>query len=413
MNKNRILAVIFITILIEVIGFSMIIPILPFMFTDASSAIYVLAEGTSQRTGYILLGVLFSLYTFAQFFSNPVFGQYSDKYGRRPLLMGSILGTSLSNFGFAYAVSIVSLPLMFVMRFVDGITGGSIAIAQSVVADISDKKSRAKNFGIAAAAVGLGFMIGPVIGAVLSDTDIVPWFGPAFAFVVSGIFSLINVFLLRRFLLETSPKDHTLKINIVSSVKNIAKIFTSLERRTLYGTAFIYSFGFTLFTSFFGVILLQQFNYTQTHIGFFFLYIGVLGILFYTQLIPYLDKRFHQYPIIIIGSLLLSLTLGMISFIHTTAMLLVVVFIFSAANSITGTGIAAVISRNAHDSQQGEVLGLKASSDALGQAIPALIAGILAAMYGPNFPLEFAAVIFLFMAGLVFWKRKFFISERE
>ena len=102
MHKKKVLATVFLTILIEVIGFSMIIPILPFMFTDPESSSYVLAPGTSQNVGYLLLGALFSLYSFAQFFANPVFGQFSDKYGRRPMLKGAIFGTGISNFMFAF-----------------------------------------------------------------------------------------------------------------------------------------------------------------------------------------------------------------------------------------------------------------------------------------------------------------------
>lgn len=408
MNKNKILIIIFMTILIETIGFSMIIPILPFMFTDPNSAIYVLGKGISQQTGYVLLGALFSAYTLAQFFANPVFGQYSDKYGRRPLLMASIFGTSLSNFGFAYAISILSLPLMFFMRFIDGITGGSIAIAQSVVADISEKKDRAKNFGIAGAAIGLGFMIGPLIGGVLSDANIISWFGPVLAFIVSGILSMVNVLFLRKFLPETSPRDITKKISIVKSVKNISLIFTNIKYRFLYGISFLYSFGFTLFTSFFGVILFQQFDYTQSNIGLLFFYIGILGIIFQTQLIPRIDRKFPQYKIIILGSLLLMTTLGILSFINTTILLLIIMFIFSAANSVTRTGIASIISRSAHDTRQGEALGFKASSDALGQTVPALLAGILAGIYGPHFPIKFAAIIFFVMAVLVIRKHTFY-----
>lgn len=406
MNQKYVLGTIFITILIEVIGFSMIIPILPFMFTDPTSPSYVLPSGTSEGMEYFLLGALFSLYTLAQFFANPVFGQFSDKYGRRPLLKGSILGTSASNVMFAFGILFMNLPLLFVARFLDGITGGSIAIAQSVIADISKPKDRAKNFGIAGAAFGLGFMIGPFLGGILSNSDLVSWFGPFFAFLISGALSFINVFLLHFFLPETSPMDQDLNVKVFKSIRNIGQMVNSKTNRIIYGTAFIYSFAFTLFTSFLSVFLLQVFNYNETNIGFLFFYIGIIGILSQTQLVTWADARFAQYKIVIIAALIVAAVLGLITFTNQTRILLVLILFFSSANSLLRTGLTTIASHSASTKDQDKVLGFRASADALGQTMPALIAGGLAAFYGVAFPLQVAAIIFLLLAVLLFWFRQ-------
>jgi len=411
MHKKKVLATVFLTILIEVIGFSMIIPILPFMFTDPESSSYVLAPGTSQNVGYLLLGALFSLYSFAQFFANPVFGQFSDKYGRRPMLKGAIFGTGISNFMFAFGFMFASLPTLFIARFIDGITGGSIAIAQSVVADISDKSDRAKNFGIAGAAFGLGFMIGPFLGGILSNADLVPWFGPFFAFMVSGAFSLLNVVVLHKLLPETSPMDKSLNVKIFKSVRNIGQMIQSRANRVLYGSAFIYSFAFTLFTTFLGVFLLQRFGYTETNIGFLFFYIGIIGILSQTQLVTWADARFSQYKITISGALVMALALGLITFSDQTLILLLLILFFSCANSLLRTGLSTITAESAEAKDQGKVQGFKASADALGQTVPAVLAGVLAALYGAAFPLQLAAIIFVGLAALMFIFRTSLMTE--
>ncbi|XMO87448.1 MFS transporter [Algibacter sp. AS12] len=413
MNQKKTIDIVFVTILIEVIGFSMIIPILPFMFTDPNSPSYVLPAAMSKETGYLLLGILFSIYTFAQFFANPVFGQYSDKFGRRPLLKGAIMGTGVSNVLFAVGILIGNLPLLFIARFFDGITGGSIAIAQSVVADISEPKDRAKNFGIAGAALGLGFMIGPFLGGLLSNSELVPWFGPFFAFMVSAVFSFTNVFLLHKRLPETSPMDKSLDVKLFKSLGNISEIIKTKANRVLYGSSFIYSFAFTLFTSFLGVFLLKRLDYSETNIGLLFFYIGIVSIISQTQLVPRIDKLYQQYKISIVSAFVLFAALGLLTFTTRTMELLVFVLFFASANELLRTGIITITSQSGSRKEQGKVLGFRASADSLGQTIPALIAGVLAGLYGYEFPIQVATVIFGFLGLFMLILRKWLMSKKE
>ncbi len=413
MKEKQTLKIVFVTILIEVIGFSMIIPILPFMFTDPESSSYVLSSDTTQQTGYLLLGALFSIYTFAQFFANPVFGQYSDKFGRRPLLKGAIFGTASSNVLFAFGILFSSLPILFIARFLDGITGGSIAIAQSVVADISEPKDRAKNFGIAGAALGLGFMIGPFLGGFLSNSDLVPWFGPFFAFMVSAAFSFTNVLLLHKLLPETSPMDKGLSVKFFKSIANISEMVKTKSSRVLYGSSFIYSFAFTLFTSFLGVFLLKRFDYSETNIGLLFFFIGILSILSQTQLVPRVDKLFRQQKISSISALVLFVALGTMTLTEQTWQLLLTIVFFASANELLRTGIITMTSNSTSAREQGKVLGFRASADALGQTIPAMVAGVLAGLYGYELPLQLATILFCVLGIFIFTFRKAFLSSKE
>jgi len=178
-------------------------------------------------------------------------------------------------------------------------------------------------------------------------------------------------------------------------------MINSTANRVLYGSTFVYSFAFTLFTSFFGVLLLQRFEYTETNIGLLFFFIGIIGIISQTQLVPKIDERFKQYRVTIISSVIVAISLLLITFTNQTLILLLIIIFFSSANSLLRTGITTIASQSASSRDQGKVLGLKASADALGQTIPAIIAGVLAGLYGPAFPLQVAAGIFVVLALLM------------
>lgn len=340
-----------------------------------------------------------------------MFGQFSDKLGRRPLLKGAIFGTAVSNVMFAFGVLFGSLPVLFIARFFDGITGGSVAIAQSVVADISEPKDRAKNFGIAGAALGLGFMIGPFLGGILSNAEIVSWFGPFFAFMVSAGFSFANVIILHVMLPETSPMDKSLDVNIFASVKNIKEMVESKTNRAMYGSAFMFSFAFTLFTSFFGVFLLERFGYSETNIGLLFFYVGIISIISQVQLIPRMDAVYQQYKVCIVSALVMVAALGLITMTSQTIVLLVMVIFFASSVELLRTGITTIASRSASARDQGKVLGFRASADAIGQTFPAIIAGVLAGYFGSAFPLQLAVAVFVILALIMYVSRKSLITH--
>src|ERR687886_2036909 len=152
------LLVIFITVFIDLIGFGIVIPVLPF---------YV--EGTKFNASPRVVGLLFASYSVMQLVFTPVLGRLSDRYGRRPVLFLSLLGTSLGFFILGFATT---LWMLFLGRIIDGITGGNISTAQAYIADITPPEERARGMGLIGAAFGLGFIFGPAIGGVLSKWDI-------------------------------------------------------------------------------------------------------------------------------------------------------------------------------------------------------------------------------------------------
>src|SRR4028119_2121433 len=181
--KRSPLLVIFITVFIDLIGFGIVIPVLPY---------YV--EGTNFNATPRTVGILFASYSVMQLIFSPILGRLSDKYGRRPILFFSLLGTSL---GFLILGLATTLWMLFLGRIIDGITGGNISTAQAYIADITTPENRAKSMGLIGAAFGLGFTFGPAIGGVLSQWGIgVPFF-------FAGGLALANAVLLYFTLPET------------------------------------------------------------------------------------------------------------------------------------------------------------------------------------------------------------------
>lgn len=171
-KKSNPMLTIFLTVFIDLLGVGVLIPVMPLLLGDPTSPYYLLPTGWSTEQGYVLLGLLTAVFPLMQFFATPILGQLSDKYGRKDILLISLFGTSLSYVLFAYGIMSRNLPLLFVSRALDGITGGNISVAQAAIADISLPENRAKNFGLIGMAFGLGFIFGSFLGGKLSDPTV-------------------------------------------------------------------------------------------------------------------------------------------------------------------------------------------------------------------------------------------------
>lgn len=396
------LPVVFFIVFLDMLGIGILIPVVPQLLGNPASPFYLLPAGWSLEHGYILLGALVTLFPLMQFFATPVLGQLSDRYGRKPLLLASLSGTGVSYVLFALGILWRNLPLLFFARAVDGITGGNISVAQASISDVTPPEHRAKNFGLIGAAFGLGFIMGPYLGGKLSDPSVVSWFDAATPFWFAALLSLVNVLFVTVRFTETNRHPKTDRdINWRKSAQNIARAWTLAPLRPLYLTNFLYQSGFTFFTAFFGVFLIDRFGFTQGNIGDFFAYLGV-WIVIAQALVVRRVNRLHAESTVLRVSVIASgiVVLGYLVPTVWWGLLFVVPF-FAAFVGLTQANLMGLLSRSASPRIQGEVLGINASVQALAQAIPPLVAGLLASALSPRAPILVASAL-IGLAGLTF-----------
>lgn len=397
-DSRKSLILVFTIILIDMLGVGILIPVIPLLLTDPS---YPYHLHVSEDAGYLLLGLLNAIYPFMQFIATPILGQISDHFGRRPVLAFSILGTCLSYAVFAIGIITKDIPLLFLSRGLDGITGGNIAVAQASIADITTPENRAKNFGIIGAAFGIGFIVGPFLGGVLSDPGTLSWFDATTPFWFASILSFLNMLAILFFFRETLPKKKDERIEFGKSFRNVKAAFMDRGLRPLFVSSFLYQSGFSFFTTFFGVYLISRFGFNQTDIGNYFALIGICIVFTQAVITRALSGRVKPHLIVAVCLFGVSATLALIYLVRTPHELFLLTLPNAMCIGLIMANLTALISTLAKQERQGEVLGINSSVQALAQSIPPVLAGVAAAVFAPSTPIIFAAALVL-VAAFVF-----------
>lgn len=359
--KRSPLLVIFITVFIDLIGFGIVIPVLPH---------YV--EGTKFNASPRTVGILFASYSVMQLIFSPILGRLSDRYGRRPVLFFSLLGTSLGFFILGFATT---LWMLFLGRIIDGITGGNISTAQAYIADVTTPENRAKGMGLIGAAFGLGFIFGPAIGGILSQWGIgVPFF-------FAGGLALANAVLLYFTLPETVTPDHPARTSAATG--RWSQLVDAVKQPSLaYVLAiyFLFIVAFSIMTTSFALFTMYRFGYDATHNGYLFMYVGIIGAIIQGGLIGRLVKMFGEMPLVIAGALMFALSLFAIPFAGPQTglgALLLVGGVFAVGNSLATPSLTTLASKSVGRGEQGGVLGVTQSVASLARAVGPIIAAVL------------------------------------
>jgi DHA1 family tetracycline resistance protein-like MFS transporter len=360
--KRSPLLVIFITVFIDLVGFGIVIPVLPYY-----------AEGTKFGATPTQVGLLFASYSVMQLVFSPVLGRLSDKYGRRPILLMSLLGTAT---GFLILGFATTLWMLFVGRIIDGISGGNISTAQAYIADVTTKENRAKGMGLIGAAFGLGFVFGPAIGGILSRWGInVP-------FLFAGGLAFANAILLYFTLPETVTPDHPARVSAASG-RGWRQLLVALREPRLAYVIAIYFFGivaFSMMTATFSLFMMFRLGYDAFHNGWVFAFVGIISAAIQGGMIGKLVKRFGEPLLIIVGALLFSASLFAIPFV-TLASGLAAILALGAATAIgqalSAPSLSSLASKTASAAEQGGVLGVMQSVASLARAVGPSLAAVL------------------------------------
>jgi multidrug resistance protein len=372
------LGVLLFTVFLDLVGFGMVIPILP-------------TYAESLHASDLSAGILLASYSAMQLIFSPIWGRVSDRYGRRPVLLVSILGSSLSQLGYAYAPT---LGWLIAARSLAGICGANITAAQAYIADVTDGKSRAAAMGLFGAALGSGFVVGPTIGGLLehyAHSASLPFF------VASGL-ALINFFLALAILPEPRTAAERSEARALSWR---AVVETAREPKVvaLIVVFFVVTLGFANLESTFSFFLERRYGWGRRETSFIFAYIGV--VLIFTQgfLVRRLVPRFGERSLIVAGTLLMAAGFLLQTQSEKLPMLFVSVAVVAIGNGLNNPSLAALVSRAAGADRQGGVLGVNQAAGALARIAGPLMGTSLMG-FGINTP-YFAGAALMVLGSFV------------
>jgi len=375
--------VIFIIIFVNLLGFGIILPLLPY-FAESLGA------------SPIMIGFLFAAYSLFQFLATPFLGELSDKIGRRPVLLFSLLGTAIS---FLLLGVAKTLPILFLARVIDGISGGNISTAQAYVADITDKETRTQGMGILAAAFGLGFILGPAIGGILSR------FGYSVpAYVAAGV-SLIAL-LLTYFYLPESRNTSILakKRKLFFDIHDFYDAVTHPKVGSSMSIYFLLMLAFASMQGTFALFAEHTLSLTAQTIGILFGYLGFVGIIIQLFLLKKLLKRFPEQFLISTGIIFMSVALGVMAFSQNIFHLIVAITLLALGNSVTNPILTGLVSKLSDENEQGTALGIFQSLASIGRLIGPIAGTFLFSQFGVKAPYLAGSFLLLGAAGIS-WKK--------
>lgn len=389
-NKNKAsLGIIFITIFIDLMGFGILIPILP---TFASKELGISDFG---------IGSIVAVFSLMQFIFNPMMGKLSDRIGRRPVILATQLMTAVSYLIFAFSNSFL---LLFLSRMLAGLGGSNIGVAQAYIADITTKEERAKGMGIIGTAFGLGFVFGPVIGAMLAK------YGYHVAGLGSAFFTL-SAFSFAFFRLPESLKekkgDEKIKIKIFDFA--FAKqILFNPSVGFLIILFFLIIFSIANIYGTFAILGYKFYHFTDQQNGMLFGIVGLIGAIVQAGFIRTLSHKLNDKTILLIGIFFMIIGLGLIPYGGNFTGVAIIISIMAVGSGILQPIIPSMISKHSPENQQGAVLGFSQSISAFARVLGPLWGGFSFDVLGYQYP--FLTGAFFTLLALIF---SFFMLKSE
>ena len=388
MKKNPALSMIFLVVFVDLLGFGILIPILP---TFAVNVLGV-KEGA--------IGIAVALYSLVQFLFNPFFGGLSDKYGRRNIILYCLLLNASGYIIFAFTHSFI---MLLASRVVAGVGGSSIGVAQAYISDITTKEDRAKGMGMIGVAFGLGFVFGPIMGGILAH----------YSYMLTGFasagFSLL-AFSLSVFLLPESLKKDLIRHNVKRKMLNVEgfkKILINPPVLLVILMFFILTFSVANIYGTFALLGVSVYHFSNIQIGTVYGVLGLVSAIVQGGLIGRLSKKYTDNQLITAGSFLLVAGLVMLPFGGNLVGLIVIIIILSLGTGMLQPILLSLISKVAPEKEQGIVLSVNQSFSAFARVLGPLWGGFSFQYLGYKFPFFTGAVCTL----LILWFSIFYFKK--
>ena len=379
--KNRSpLVVLFVTVFLDLMGFGLIIPILP-------------TYAKSLGAPYWEIGAIAVMFPLMQFLFSSFWGGLSDRFGRRPIMLTSIAITIMAYLFFAHATTIA---LLFFSRMLSGFGAANLSVAQAYISDVTTPENRTKSFGIIGAAFGLGFIFGPPIGGFLKENYSLEMVGYA-----AAAFSLLNLILATFMLPESLQTKTTDRKLFPNPFKDVIDGFKTEFTGSLLLINFVYIGAFSMMQITAALLWEEQYDLSDAQVGYMFSYIGVLAVIIQGGLIGLINKKLGEKRLLILGNILMFLGLLLMPFVPVRLFIpleLLAMAIISFGNSFLTPTINTMLSNNTAETDQGKVLGTNQSVGSLARLVGPLLGS---ALYGVAYFLPYLAASIIML--LVSW----------
>jgi len=394
MKTKASLSVIFITVFIDLLGFGLLIPILP---TFASKALAI---------SDFEIGVIVAAYSFMQFVFNPIIGSYSDKIGRRPIILATLLITAVSYIMFSFATSFL---ILLISRMLGGFGGSNIAVAQAYIADITTEKDRAKGMGMIGAAFGLGFVFGPMLGGILSE------FGYQVVGYAAAGFTFLSFLFAFFFLKESIGKKQTAAIRSVNVFSPKAYQVLRTEKRLAFFVLIYFVIVFSMANIYgtFALLGYKVYNFSDREIGYLFTIFGIVGAIVQGGLLRQVSKYVSDEKLVLVGIFFMMIGLTGLPYGIIFLGVAIVGGFMQIGSGILQPTILGIVSREANADSQGSILGLNQSLASLARVLGPLWGGIAYEYIGYQFPFLTGGLFTLFalLASFYFLNSKNYIKK--
>jgi DHA1 family tetracycline resistance protein-like MFS transporter len=340
----RPLFIIFLTIFVNLVGFGIIIPLLPF---------YAQTFGASPLS----IGLLFASFSLAQLAASPLLGELSDRWGRRPVLILSLLGTVVS---FVMLAAATSLSMLFAARIVDGLSGGNITTARAYIADITTEENRAKAYGVLGAAFGLGFIVGPALGAAFSR---ISYTAPIWA---AAAVTAVAVAMAWIWLPETVHRTHA---GGGAPWHAVAELWRRPHLRVLFTIDFAYWTAFAVYQTTFALFGARRFHFDASHTGYLLSAFGVLGVVVQGSLVGPIVRALGERRTLSIGLLFAAVGWGGSAMTYSLPFFVAMLVPGAMGIGLCNATLSSLISKSAGPHEQGRVQGAAGALESLGRTI--------------------------------------------
>jgi DHA1 family tetracycline resistance protein-like MFS transporter len=371
----RPLLIIFLTIFVNLVGFGIIIPLLPF---------YAETFGASP----LVIGLLFAVFSVCQLIAAPALGELSDRYGRRPVLVFSLAGTVVS---FVMLALAHSLAMLFAARIVDGLSGGNITTARAYIGDITTEENRAKAFGVLGAAFGLGFIIGPGLGGLFAR---ISYTAPIWA---AAAITIVATLLAWFWLPETVHRVNAVQGSPWRALRDLSH---RADLRLLFSIDFLYWGSFAVYQTTFALFGARRFGFDATHTGYLLAAFGFLGVLVQLGLVGPIVKRFGEKRTLMMGLIFAAIGWGGSAMTHSLPLFIAMLVPGALGIGLCNPSLISLVSGAASKQEQGRVQGAAGALESLGRTIGPVWGNGALQWFGEGVAYGSAALVLLGTAAL-------------